>query len=326
MAKIGIGFVVALVILYLFGRVIGWGEISRTFADADVKWLLLALASTAVGLVAWAKAWDVILSLFDIDIPLPHLVVTYYAATFADYVTPLGKAGGGPLIAYILSTDDRINYQESLASVTSADLLNLLPYFGFALIGAAGLLVRGGLTRQANLLGAGLAVVAMSVTAGGYVTWRHQSSVTTAIVSLLSPVASRLSFLEIDSIRSSIQGFFTEINRISNHPRVLGRTLVFSVVGWIFFAAPLYFAGQTVGVAIDPFVVMFIVPASTVAGFVPTPGGVGGVEVALVGLLVAIASIPAGTAAAVALVYRFASYWFILAVGGIAAFYEIYAS
>ena len=325
-AKIAIGFAVALVVLYLFGVVFGWQEILRTLQSAHPGWFALTLASTTVGLIAWSKAWDEILHLVDVDLPLPSLVVTYFAATFADYVTPMGKAGGGPLIAYVLSTDDRITYHESLASVTTADLLNLLPYFGFAVIGFGGLLIRGNLSGRATLLLAGLGVVALVVAVGIYLAWRHQTAVENALVRVLEPIARRVPIIDVSMVREEIAGFYEEIDRIADSPHVLAYTLVFSVVGWVFFAAPLYLAGRTVGVTLDPLVVLFVVPASTVAGLVPTPGGLGGVEFALVGLLVTLSPVTAGTAAAIALIYRLASYWFVLGVGGIAAFYEIYTS
>lgn len=66
-AKIAAGFLVALVILYLFGVVFGWREIRRTLRSANLNWFALALASTTVGLVSWAKAWDEILELVDVD-------------------------------------------------------------------------------------------------------------------------------------------------------------------------------------------------------------------------------------------------------------------
>jgi len=50
------------------------------------------------------------------------------------------------------------------------------------------------------------------------------------------------------------------------------------------------------------------------------PGGLAGVETALVVLLVALVPFGAGEAFAVATVYRVASYWFALVVGGLATF------
>ncbi|MFB6164578.1 MAG: lysylphosphatidylglycerol synthase transmembrane domain-containing protein [Haloarculaceae archaeon] len=322
--KVGVGFLVAVVLLYLFGRVIGWDEITRTLANADPTWFAAALASMTLGLVVWAKAWDEILHLVDVDLPFPSLVVTYFAATFADYVTPFGKVGGGPLIAYVLSTDDRISYHESLASVTTADMLNLLPYFGFAVVGLVGLLIHGGVPRRARLLVGALAGVAVLVAAGAALAWRFRGRVEALLVGTLAPLLDRVPLVDAASVREEVRGFYEEVDRISDSPRNLAYTLIFSVIGWVFFAAPLYLAARTLGVPIHPLVVLFVVPASTVAGVVPTPGGLGGVEFALVGLLVVLTPMTAGVAAGVALVYRVASYWWVVGIGGLATLYEVY--
>lgn len=325
LAKVGAGFAIALVLLYLFGAVIGWSEITRTLRAADPWWFALALASTTLGLAVWAKAWDEVLCVIDVDIPFRSLVVTYFAGTFADYVTPMGKAGGGPLIAYLLSTDDRITYHESLATLTTADLLNLVPYFLFAVVGAVGLAIRGGLPRRADILAGALGGVAVVVGSTGYLAWRYRTTVTDSIVDVLTPVAERFPFIDVATVREEIHGFYEEMGRIADEPRLLAYTLVFAIVGWVLFTVPLYLAGRTVGVTLDPLVVLFVVTASTIAGLVPTPGGLGGVEFALVGLLVALTPLSAGAAAAIALIYRVASYWYVLAVGGLAALYEVYA-
>ena len=89
----------------------------------------------------------------------------------------------------------------------------------------------------------------------------------------------------------------------------------------MFFALPLYFAALALSLPLDPLLVVFLVPASSLAGITPTPGGLGGVEAALVALVVALTPIAAGPAAALAIAYRATSYWFALAVGGPMALY-----
>jgi len=327
-AKAVVGFAVAAVVFYLFGRVIGWNELQRALTDANPVWVLAACASTVVGLVLWSRVWAVVLAVFDVDIPLPSLVVTYFAATFGDYVTPFGKAGGSPFVAFVLSTDDRASYQESLAGVLSAELLNLVPFFGFAALGGFALAVRTGLSPQVRYLVGSLVVMAVLVPALVYAGWRHQPTVESVVVRVVRPVAARTDRVDADSIRGRTREFFRGIQEIVDHPDAVKRTLPYASLGWLFFALPLYFAGLTVGVHLDPFVVMFVVPASTVAGVTPTPGGLGGVEVAIVALLVGLtsgsAAVSLETASVIALFYRVASYWFVLALGGLAALYETY--
>lgn len=324
LAKGGAGFLVAGLLLYLFGTVIGWGEILDALGEANLWWVGAACLSTAVCLVVWSKSLDVILSLLNVDIPFRSLVVTYYAAMFADYATPFGKVGGGPFIAYVLSTDERASYEESLAGFVSADLLNLVPFFAFAGVGFVALVVGGQLPPAADALVTGLAAIAFVVPAMVYLSYRRRNTVGRVVVALARPVASRTDRVDTESVRQRVDTFYERIDVLRGHPRMLSYTLVFAFVGWLFFAVPLWLAGQSLGVAIDPLLVLFVVPASTLAGFTPTPGGLGGVEAAIVALLVALAGLNPGVAAAVALLYRVASYWFVLLAGGVAALYEVY--
>jgi uncharacterized protein (TIRG00374 family) len=310
-------------LLYLLGVVVGWKNIFRTLAGAQFRWLAIACVSTAICLAAWGKAWQVVLAVLGIDVPYRKLVVTYYAATFANYVTPLGQAGGEPFIAYVLSKDTVASYEDSLASVVTADLLNLLPFFNFAALGLGFLLLQASLPERAETLAQGLAILAVGVPGLMYVGWRHREGVEGAVLRLVRPIAGRTRRITVAGVRKRINRFYASLERIAAEPRRLAFALAFSYAGWVFFALPLYFAGRTLGLPVDPFVVLFIVPASTLAGLVPLPGGVGGVEVALVVLLVALTPLAAGPAAAVALVYRLASYWFALGVGGIAALWVI---
>lgn len=324
LAKVGVGFLAAVAMLYLFGRVIGWGQILRTFAGANLWWLAAACASTLVCLSLWAKGWDVILAVVDVSIPFHELDLMYFSATFTDYVTPFGKAGGGPFIAYILSTHEEADYQDSLVSVLTTDTLNLVPYFTFAILGFVGLAATGGVPDRARLLVWGLGVLMVVIPVVVVVVWRFEEKVESALVRALGPVAERTDRVNIENLRVRIAEFYDNLDYIADHPRPVAHTLGYAFVGWVFFALPLYFAGLTLGVTINPFLVLFIVPASSLASFVPTPGGTGAVEAMLVGLLVALTTVNADVAAAIALVYRVASYWFTIAVGGLATFYVIY--
>jgi uncharacterized protein (TIRG00374 family) len=320
LAKIVIGFVIAGILVYFLGVIIGLDDVRLAFRKADLRWLAMACLSTFIGLAAWGKAWQVVLAAVGIDVKYRHLVVTYFSATFANYVTPFGQAGGEPFIAYVLFQDTRASYEDSLASVVIADLLNLLPFFNFAALGLAGLLIRAELPAVIRPLAFALTALAVAIPAIAYVGWNYRAAIERGVLRLLSPVLARTKRFSVEEVRGRIDRFYASLELIADEPRELAYALVFSYTGWLFFALPLYIAAITLGFHIEPLVVLFIVPASTIAGFVPTPGGLAGVETALVVLLVALVPFGAGEAFAVATVYRVASYWFALVVGGLATF------
>ena len=318
------GFLVAAVVLYLFGRVVGWDEILRVLRGARLRWVAVACASTAIGLVVWSKAWDITLSVVDVEIPFRSIVGTYYAATFVDYATPFGKAGGGPFVAYVLSTDERATFEDALASVVTADTLNLVPFFTFAGVGFLALATTGGIPTGFRVLIYGLAALLIVIPGIGYLAWTRRGAVEAALVAVVRPVTRYTTRVSVDGVRERVEQFYHRLDAITGTNHAVSRTLVYAYVGWAFFAAPLYLAGMAVGITVDPLLVLFVVPASTLASFIPTPGGLGGVEAAMSGLLVALGGLTPATAAAIALLYRVASYWFVVGVGGAAALVELH--
>ena len=83
LVRIGVGFAIAAIILYLVAVGIGTQDLSEAFAGAKLRWLAAGCLSTFVGLVAWGKAWQVVLEVADIDESFRKLVVTYFAEEVA---------------------------------------------------------------------------------------------------------------------------------------------------------------------------------------------------------------------------------------------------
>lgn len=319
-AKTLLGFGIASVLLYLFAAGVGLQEVLRALSEADPRWLAAGCLSTVLCLVLWGKSWHVVLQVAGIDVSYRRLVVTYFAATFANYVTPLGQAGGEPFIAYVLSRDTEASYEDSLASVVTADLLNLLPFFSFSALGLSVLLLQSELPNAAEPLAQGLLGMALGVPALVGLGWRFRERLRAAILRLVAPIAKRTSRLSVDAVARRLNDLISAFDRIARDRAALAKAVCFAYLGWVFFALPLYFAGQTLGLPVKPLLVLFIVPASTLAGLTPAPGGLGGVELALVALLVALTPVGTVAAFAIALIYRVMSYWFALVLGGGAAF------
>ena len=322
--KVLAGFAIAGAILYYFGRVIGWNSIFVTLRGADFKWVAVACLSTTISLVIWSRAWDTLLEVVGVDLPPFVITVTYIAATFADYLTPFGRAGGGPFVAYVLSRHDRADFQDSLASIVTADSLNLIPFFSFAAIGYVALVATGQFPKQATTLLWGLGVLFVLIPVLAYLFWTRRELVEHLADAVVAPIARWTDRIDQHSIRGRVDAFYFRIDQMAVDRRALAETVGYAFAGWVFFTLPLYFAALTLDVHISPLVVLFVVPASTVAGFVPTPGGLGGVEAAIVGLVVALTGLAPGTAAALALIYRVASYVYVLLLGGVSMLYVVY--
>jgi len=321
--QILVGFLVAGAVLAFLVDFVGTDGVVSGLARADLGWLALACLSTALGLTAWGKAWQIVLGVAGIEESFSRLVVTYYAATFANYITPLGQAGGEPFIAYVLSRDTEASYQDSLASVVTADLLNLFPFVTFAGVGFGALLYGSSLPAAIEPLAGGLVVLSVGVPVLTAIGWRFRDRLRELLLGLVAPLTRRAPFLTLEGLRERIHETEAAFERIAQDRRALAKALTVSYVGWVFFALPLYFSSQAIGAELSLLLVFFIVPASTLAGLVPSPGGSGAVETALVVLLVALTSIGQTDAAVIAILYRIASYIFALVLGGAAALYVL---
>ena len=91
----------------------------------------------------------------------------------------------------------------------------------------------------------------------------------------------------------------------------VGGTLLLSLSYVLAFGASLWAFGYTL-----PFSVLAItyLASNTVGSVVPSPGGIGPVEIALTAGLVA-AGIPSGVALSTAIVYRLVTFWIPIPVG-----------
>lgn len=322
-AKTALGFGVAVLLVYLLGAVVGWERTIERLRSARIEWVIVASVSTLSCLVAWGKTWHVVLDRVGVSVSYRRLVVTFFAATFANYVTPMGQAGGEPFIAYVLARDTDATYEQALASVATTDLVRLLPFFTVGGVGLGYLLVTvripGPIEPFAFLLGA-LAVALPLVTAVG---WRLRDRVRRAVLWCLSPLARRTERIALASIRDRIDRLYAAIEVIAGSPRAMLVAVAFAYVGWILFAVPLYFASLALGTPVSVVLVCFIVPVSVIAGSVPLPGGLGAIEGTLVALLTALGAVSTTDALAIATIYRLVSYWLVIAIGGIALLWVI---
>jgi len=322
--QIGGGFAVAGLVLFLLVDFVGTADVVAELARAELRWVAAACFSTLVGLAAWGKSWQIVLHVSGVTVPYRRLLVTYFAATFANYVTPMGQAGGEPFIAYVLSRDTEASYEDSLASVVTADVLNLLPFFTFAGVGFGTLLWQASLPESIEPLAGGLVVLAVGLPVVGAVAWRFRRRFGYGVLRVVRPITRRTPRLSAAGLRERMRDLNAAFQRITRDRRALVYALSFAYVGWLFFALPLYFAGLAVDVPIDPLLVLFIVPASTLAGLAPSPGGSGAVVPVLAVLLVALTGVSGeANATAVAIIYRVASYLFAILVGGLAAVYVL---
>lgn len=101
------------------------------------------------------------------------------------------------------------------------------------------------------------------------------------------------------------------------HRRRLAACLGLSALAWGSFVVALWLSLSAVGHPIPLGLATFVLPVGMLALVVHLPGGVGGVEAALIGLLVTVGAVPVAGATAGVLLYRAITFWAPLVFGGV---------
>ncbi|GAA0249613.1 YbhN family protein [Haladaptatus pallidirubidus] len=318
-----IGFLLTVPVFGLLFWFVDIEPVITALQQAERTILVLALATTIGWLFAWSLSLRTVLQVLDVPITIPRSFLLFSGATFSNNVTPFGQAGGEPITAYLISRTSKTKYETGLAAIASVDTLNFVPSFFFAVIGigyyATVLTLTSHMKLAAILLG-GLGII---VFGGGYYLWRSRrvveqylSSGLAGLSHRIASVVPRVSAPGREAIRERINHFIRTIEQIATNPLELIFALGYSGAGWLFQAGALWLAFYAIGTTVPFSVVLFAIPISAIAGVTPLPGGAGGIESVLVGLLVSVTSIESAIVVAAVLIFRGLVYWVPTMIGG----------
>jgi uncharacterized protein (TIRG00374 family) len=238
----------------------------------------------------------------------------------------MGNAGGPAIMAYAFDREVDLGYSRSLAVIVVAEFLSLAGSLLMGFVGVVILLLFSPSGADLRWLGGGMVLVGLALVALGVVVWYRRAHVelaVTGIAGLLAPVVARVrpalaEGLRPDAVRTSLRRYYETFDVVVRDRRAVLYAFALSVLGWVFFALPLYTGALALDVRLPLALALFLVPAAGLATVVPLPGGLGGVEAALAGLLAVLAAVDVTSAGAVVILFRLCSFWFFVLVCGIA--------
>lgn len=322
--RAGIAIAIALLLLVLFVLTVGWEEVLEAVRRARIRIYILAFAATLGCLLFRSLVWYRTLSLVDQRRPYWLVGGVFLTAMFAKYVTPYGQVTSGVGVAAIVSRYYDSAYEEALAAVISADFCNYLPYYTFGSVGLGYVLLAhspavdlGQYVPRATAVVAGVLLFSGAVWLGREYVRDLVFRLTTVVRHAIARVSpTKASYLRRESLERRFESFSTTIEFVSRDRPTMAVVLTYAHIGWLALAAALYVSAAAVGVPIPFGVAILAVALSKVGFIVPTPGGLGGVEAALAGVLYVLSPMNAAVALAVSILYRFATYWFTVLLGG----------
>ncbi|UPM42580.1 lysylphosphatidylglycerol synthase transmembrane domain-containing protein [Halocatena salina] len=317
------GFVGSLLVLAAMYWLIGVDQTVSKLSMANTGVLVFVFVGATCWIISWGLALRTVLGVLGSTISPLKSTAIFSGVLFANNVTPFGQAGGEPISGLLISRATDRRYETGLAAIASVDALNFIPSIVLAVCGMGYLFVTTTFVGDLRYAAGTVFALALLVPIGFYLGWQYRYRLEHATVAVITPIVRfirhtllRRKPLEEAAIERRIEGFFTAIERVGSTPRKLAFALGLSSLGWIAQAVCLWLSLFALDHAVSPSVVLIAVPLGAIAGVTPLPGGLGGVDLVLIGIISALVTINQPTIAAAVLIHRSAIYLFPTIVGG----------
>jgi uncharacterized protein (TIRG00374 family) len=320
------GFLLAAAVLAGLAWVVGLGDVVATLRGADRRGIAVVAALIAGWVACWGLGMRAALGSYDAGVSRATGVLLSAGAGFANNITPFGNAGGEPLTTLLVTDRTAVSYERGLAAMAAVDAVNIVSAVVFAAGGLAWLAVGGRLDGQLAGAAGVMLVAAVLVAVAGRTIWRRRRRVTgrltgatAGVFAWLSTVVPRLSTPGRAALARRVEGFVDDLERIAADRRTLVAVGGYSLAGWLCQLLAFWAAFGAIGEPIPVTAALVAVPLGSVALALPLPGGAGGIESALVGVLVGtpLASISPPVAVAGVVLFRGVAYWLPTTLGGL---------
>jgi hypothetical protein len=207
--------------------------------------------------------------------------------------------------------------------MTVVEFLGVVASVGLGLLALAWLVLFAPEAAAVGHLQTGVVAFAVASVAAAAAFWYWRRTVerlSLGVAWLCRASVGRLSVrlrerLDPGRVEGGLARYYGRMDVLAADRRTIAAVLGFNFAGWAFSALPLYTSAVALDAEVSVVLALFLVPASGVVTVLPLPGGLGGVELALVGVLAAVGGLALPLAAAVVFLYRICTYWFVLALG-----------
>ncbi len=320
------GFLLATGIIGVFLWQVGIQEVAATLARSTLHLTAAAFVIAAVGFGMTGVSWWLVVK--DVTrVTFREGIELFYAVQFANGITPLGQLGGEPFIAYILSRETGTPLDETFGAVLAADILNMAPFFTYSLVGGLIFLVVSPITPLMRTVLTAALLLGVTVIVLLTLFWRYQREGVAIVGRCGAWLEQVIARLGLDSrpvlgrinrgyCREKAENFYGILRTVLRQRRRVLQALAVNHASLLLSVVGLYVFLLSLGVNTPLSALSFILPLALLASFLPLPGGLGGIEVALALLLINITGVPASVASGAALLFRLATYWLTLLVGG----------
>lgn len=325
--RLALGIGILAVIVAFVAYTIDLGELLTVLAGADPPMVAVALFSALAGIACWSEAVRGLLPPEGRAVSRRRGFLVYATGSMVRNVVPVGYASSIGVLSFVYRREAALSFHRSLAAVSVAELLVAVGSLGVSATGIALLGILGPASPLVRWLALGVGAVAAGVTVAGTLAWYRRAAVeriARTAAHLFARVLGRLTpglggRLTPDAIERSLGEYGVALSRVSARRRTVVSSFAFAVVGWTALVTSLYASGLAVGLRLPVAVALFVVPLAGYATVLPVPGGLGGYELGVAGVLHYVGGLDPAGALAVTLLFRLCSFWAVIAVGAAAS-------
>lgn len=316
---IAVGFLAGALALVLFSWFVGFRQVLSTLSDLRVRPFSLGALTVSIALFAQYRG---LLALLDLS-PTVGSGLGYLRGVYVRQLVPIGSVAGPVLIIYSMRQSTGLSTDEGLPAAIISQAVNFLTATVVGLTGSV-LLFRGGHRGLLPVIGLLAVILVTWVTViGALVVGVGVDRTVTWGAAVLNRTAGRVSSVvtrktDPENVREWLAGFDEARRLIHENPTRVATAAAWSVLAWVLLSVTLVSSATAVGIALPVGVAFLVVPAGDLLNVLPVPGGIGGVEVAMAALLVALTTVDVSVAAVIAFCVRLWTYWFVLLFGGVA--------
>ncbi|QGA80149.1 lysylphosphatidylglycerol synthase transmembrane domain-containing protein [Candidatus Nanohalobium constans] len=284
----------------------------QSIRSADPLLLIPALGFGLAMFPAWSYVWYRVFQKSEIHMPYRKAVRIFMAGNFMNAITPLGQAGGEPLMAYLVEQNTDASYERALSSIFSADIMNGMPPITFILGGTGYLLLFGSL----NTFIIQTVYMVLLVTAVGsiiaYLLWFESGTIEGSILKITRKISQKTGKGKelVKTLEEKLEKIEESFKAIGSDPKYLLKTSIISHAGWLMQVFNFVILMHALGYNPDFTPVYFVVVISGLANWSPTPGGSGTYEAAMATLVtIFFPQINFATGLTIGILFRLSTYW-----------------
>lgn len=306
--------------LTLYVVVVGGRDVLTALGRVPVELAVILVLVGLCPLLIWGVSLWIVLEVVDVTTQYRMALGFFVASVFMNSITPFGQLGGDPPSGLLIAGVIDARFESALAAIGSVNALNRVAVLLLGMFGGAWFLSQVApsmrleetiwLTTIFILLGVTILVAA----------WRYRARLLDSVGSAIAWIGAQIPIAqapEHEAVVRRLEAFISAIERIVIHPKALVIVFVCGVAGQVVVAGILWLTLMGLGIRVPFWLPLVVVPAAKLAGITPLPGGSGGTEALLSGLLVAGADLTLPVATAAALLYRTVAFWVPTILGGL---------